>query len=54
MTFYYCGQCRLLRRCLDGHFVCGKDTHVIDYNPDIIRTGCSDPPDELLAELAES
>ena len=42
MTFYYCGQCRLLRRCLDGHFVCGKDAHVIDYNPDIIRTYCRD------------
>ena len=54
MTCYYCGQCRLLRRCLDGHFVCGRDNHVIRYNPDITRTSCSEPPDELLAELAES
>jgi hypothetical protein len=36
---------------MDGRYVCMKDKHVIKGDPTSYRLACSDPSDELLAEL---
>ena len=48
---YNCGECRHCRQCMDGRYVCMKDKHVIKCDPTRYRLACSDPSDELLAEL---